>query len=115
MIRRQGNDVGTACRSGLYPLSDAPPSQAKASRDMFQSALSKAGRGKITAGIAADQTFNFAETAHQQYLAGNRGGCCNPRGTGVSCPMPQRASAQRINLSARSKIPREICFCPCKT
>lgn len=89
---RQGNDIGTAYRSGLYPTSGVQNAQAIASRDMFQSALTKAGRGKITTEIVADQTFYFAETAHQQYLAKNPDGYCNLRGTGVSCPIPQRAA-----------------------
>jgi peptide-methionine (S)-S-oxide reductase len=89
---RQGNDVGTAYRSGLYPLSDEQKAQAIASRDAFQSALAKAGRDKITTEIVPDQTFYFAETEHQQYLAKNPNGYCNLRGTGVSCPIPQRAA-----------------------
>jgi peptide-methionine (S)-S-oxide reductase len=90
---RQGNDVGTAYRSGIYPTSEAQLTEASASRDMFQSALTKAGRDKITTEIAANQTFYFAEAAHQQYLAKNPGGYCNLRGTGVSCPIPQHISA----------------------
>ena len=89
---RQGNDVGTAYRSGIYPTSDAQLAEANASRAMFQSALTKAGRDKITTEIAANQTFYFAEAAHQQYLAKNPGGYCNLRGTGVSCPIPQPAA-----------------------
>ena len=89
---RQGNDVGTAYRSGIYPVSDAQLAQAKASKDAFQSALTKAGREKITTEIVPDQTFYFAETEHQQYLAKNPNGYCNLRGTGVSCPIPQRAA-----------------------
>ena len=90
---RQGNDVGSAYRSGIYPTSEMQLAEAIASRDMFQTALSKAGRDKITTEIAANQTFYFAEAAHQQYLAKNPGGYCNLRGTGVSCPIPQRLSA----------------------
>ena len=90
---RQGNDVGSAYRSGIYPTSEMQLTEAIASRDMFQTALSKAGRDKITTEIAANQTFYFAEAAHQQYLAKNPGGYCNLRGTGVSCPIPQRLSA----------------------
>jgi peptide-methionine (S)-S-oxide reductase len=88
---RQGNDIGTCCRSGLYPTNDAQA--AMASRDLFQAALKKAGRGKITTEIAPDQVFYFAEAGHQQYLAKNPNGCCNLRGTGVPCPMPQKALA----------------------
>ena len=88
---RQGNDVGTAYRSGIYPTSDTQQAQAIASRDMFQSALTKSGRDKITTEIVPNQAFYFAETEHQQYLAKNPNGYCNLRGTGVSCPVPQRA------------------------
>ena len=49
-------------------------------------------RDKITTEIKTGQTFYFAEAAHQQYLAKNPGGYCNLRGTGVSCPIPQRAA-----------------------
>ena len=86
---RQGNDVGTAYRSGVYPASEEQLAQTIASRDAFQSALTKAGRDKITTEIVANQTFYFAEEMHQQYLAKNPGGYCNLRGTGVSCPIPQ--------------------------
>jgi peptide-methionine (S)-S-oxide reductase len=89
---RQGNDVGTAYRSGIYPVSDEQKAQAIASRDAFQFALTKAGRDKITTEIAENQTFYYAETEHQQYLAKNPDGYCNLRGTGVSCPIPQRAA-----------------------
>ena len=88
---RQGNDIGTAYRSGIYPVSDEQLAQAKASKDAFQAALTKAGRDRITTEIVPDQTFYFAETEHQQYLAKNPDGYCNLRGTGVSCPIPQRA------------------------
>ena len=89
---RQGNDVGTAYRSGIYPVSVEQFQQANASKDAFQSALTKAGRDKITTEIVPNQTFYFAETEHQQYLAKNPDGYCNLRGTGVSCPIPQRAA-----------------------
>jgi peptide-methionine (S)-S-oxide reductase len=90
---RQGNDVGTAYRSGLYPVSEQQKAQAVSSRDAYQAALTKAGRDKITTEIAPNQTFYFAEAAHQQYLAKNPGGYCNLRGTGVACPAPQRTAA----------------------
>ena len=77
---------------GIYPVSDGQLAQAKASKDAFQAALTKAGRDKITTEIVPDQTFYFAETEHQQYLAKNPNGYCNLRGTGVSCPIPQRAA-----------------------
>jgi peptide-methionine (S)-S-oxide reductase len=89
---RQGNDIGTCYRSGLYPTSEAQLAAASASREMFQAELKKAGRDKITTEIAADQVFYFAEAEHQQYLAKNPNGYCNLRGTGVSCPIPQKVA-----------------------
>ncbi|MGB8819046.1 MAG: peptide-methionine (S)-S-oxide reductase MsrA [Rhizobiaceae bacterium] len=88
---RQGNDVGTCYRSGLYPAAPGQLAAANASRDAYQAALRKAGRDTITTEIKADQTFYFAEEFHQQYLAKNPDGYCNMRGTGVSCPIPARA------------------------
>jgi peptide-methionine (S)-S-oxide reductase len=85
---RQGNDVGTCYRSGIYAQNDAQLTEALASRDMFQAALRAAGRDKITTEIIIDPVFYFAEEMHQQYLAKNPGGYCNLRGTGVSCPLP---------------------------
>jgi peptide-methionine (S)-S-oxide reductase len=88
---RQGNDIGTCYRSGLYPTTAKQLQEATASRDAYQTALRAAGRDKITTEIAPDQTFYFAEEFHQQYLAKNPGGYCGLRGTGVSCPIPARA------------------------
>ena len=87
---RQGNDIGTCYRSGLYPTTAKQMGQAIASRDAYQAALRGAGRDKITTEIVPDQTFYFAEEVHQQYLAKNPNGYCGLRGTGVSCPIPMR-------------------------
>jgi len=84
---RQGNDVGTQYRSGIYVFDDAQRSAAEASRDAFQEELNKAGYGAITTEILAAPAFYYAEDYHQQYLAKNPGGYCGLGGTGVSCPV----------------------------
>jgi peptide-methionine (S)-S-oxide reductase len=83
---RQGNDIGTQYRSGVYYYSDEQRGAAEASRDAFQRALSKAGHGTITTEILPAPEFYYAEDYHQQYLAKNPGGYCGLGGTGVSCP-----------------------------
>ena len=85
---RQGNDVGTQYRSGIYTTSDAQQAAAEASRDRYQDALTAAGRGgEITTEILPAPEFYYAEDYHQQYLAKNPGGYCGLGGTGVSCPI----------------------------
>ena len=84
---RQGNDVGTQYRSGIYTYSDAQRDAAEASRAMFQERLTAAGYGEITTEILPAPEFYFAEDYHQQYLAKNPGGYCGLGGTGVSCPI----------------------------
>jgi len=83
---RQGNDVGTQYRSGIYWHDEAQRRAAEASRDAYQRALSAAGRGTITTEILPAPPYYFAEDYHQQYLAKNPGGYCGPGGTGVACP-----------------------------
>ncbi len=84
---RQGNDIGTQYRSGIYATSPAQRHAAEASRDAYQAALVKAGRGKITTEILDAPEFYYAEEYHQQYLAKNPDGYCGLGGTGVSCPI----------------------------
>ncbi|MBK9081053.1 MAG: peptide-methionine (S)-S-oxide reductase MsrA [Rhizobiales bacterium] len=84
---RQGNDVGTQYRSGVYVFSPAQRAAAEASRDAYQAALTARGLGTITTEILDAPTFYFAEDDHQQYLARNPGGYCGLGGTGVSCPI----------------------------
>jgi peptide-methionine (S)-S-oxide reductase len=80
---RQGNDVGTQYRSGIYAFSDEQLAAAEQSRVEYQKALSEAGHGEITTEILAAPSFYFAEDYHQQYLAKNPGGYCGLGGTGV--------------------------------
>lgn len=84
---RQGNDVGTQYRSGIYVYSDEQRQAAEASLKMYQDALVKAGYGKITTEILEAPEFYYAEDYHQQYLAKNPGGYCGLGGTSVSCPI----------------------------
>ena len=90
---RQGNDMGTQYRSGIYTLSDAQAAAAVASRDAYQTALSARGLGRITTEITPAPTFFYAEAYHQQYLAKNPDGYCGIGGTGVSCPIGVGLSA----------------------
>jgi peptide-methionine (S)-S-oxide reductase len=84
---RQGNDVGTQYRSGIYYYDDGQRTAAERSRDLFQAELDKARYGRITTEIQAAPEFYYAEDYHQQYLAKNPGGYCGLGGTGVSCPV----------------------------
>jgi peptide-methionine (S)-S-oxide reductase len=84
---RQGNDVGTQYRSGIYTYSDAQRDAAVASRDSYQARLGEAGYGEITTEIGPAPDFYYAEDYHQQYLAKVPNGYCGVGGTGVSCPV----------------------------
>ena len=84
---RQGNDAGTQYRSAVYTYGEEQMKEALASRDRFQAALAKAGRGQITTEIGAVREFFYAEDYHQQYLGKNPNGYCGLGGTGVSCPV----------------------------
>lgn len=83
---RQGNDVGTQYRSGIYVFNNEQQQAAEVSRKRYQEILSGAGYGMITTEIRATPEFYYAETYHQQYLARNPGGYCGLGGTGISCP-----------------------------
>lgn len=83
---RQGNDIGTQYRSGIYVFSDAQRKQAEASRDIYQQALTAAKYGKITTEILDAPEFYYAEPYHQQYLAKNPNGYCGLGGTKVCYP-----------------------------
>ena len=84
---RQGNDVGTQYRSGIYVFSAEQRRAAEAARDAFQKRLREAGYGDITTEILEAPEFYYAEDYHQQYLAKNPHGYCGLGGTGVSCPI----------------------------
>ncbi len=84
---RQGNDVGTQYRSGIYCLDAGQKAAAEATRDMFQDKLKAAGYGDITTEIIDAPAFYYAEDYHQQYLGKNPNGYCGMGGTGVSCPI----------------------------
>jgi peptide-methionine (S)-S-oxide reductase len=84
---RQGNDVGTQYRSGIYYFTDEQRRAAEASKEMFQRELNAAGYGRITTEVLPARDFYYAEDYHQQYLAKNPGGYCGLGGTGVSCPV----------------------------
>jgi peptide-methionine (S)-S-oxide reductase len=84
---RQGNDVGTQYRSGIYVNNAQQENTAKASLANYQMQLSKAGYGLITTEIKSGDVFYFAEDDHQQYLHKNPNGYCGLGGTGVSCPI----------------------------
>jgi peptide-methionine (S)-S-oxide reductase len=84
---RQGNDIGTQYRSGIYTLSDGQDAAARQSLPEYQAELHKAGFGDITTEIKALDKFWYAEDYHQQYLAKNPDGYCGVGGTGVSCPV----------------------------
>jgi peptide-methionine (S)-S-oxide reductase len=82
---RQGNDVGTQYRSGIYVFSDDQRAAAERSRDAYAAALQAHGHGAITTEILDAPPFYYAEEYHQQYLAKNPGGYCGIGGTGVTC------------------------------
>ncbi len=84
---RQGNDVGTQYRSGIYYFNEAQKRAALASKEMYEQALRAKGLGAITTEIEPAPEFYFAEDYHQQYLAKNPRGYCGLGGTGVSCPI----------------------------
>jgi peptide-methionine (S)-S-oxide reductase len=81
---RQGADVGTQYRSAVFSKGAAQRAAAEASRTAYQSALTKAGRGRITTEIGDLSEFYYAEDYHQQYLAKNPGGYCGIGGCGVA-------------------------------
>jgi peptide-methionine (S)-S-oxide reductase len=84
---RQGNDVGTQYRSGIYYFGDGQKRSAERSMAAYERELQHAGYGPITTEILPAPEFYYAEDYHQQYLAKNPGGYCGLGGTGVACPV----------------------------
>jgi peptide-methionine (S)-S-oxide reductase len=84
---RQGNDVGTQYRSGIYVTNAAQRAAAEASKATYAKALAASRMGPITTEILDAPPFYFAEDYHQQYLAKNPFGYCGLGGTGVACPI----------------------------
>jgi peptide-methionine (S)-S-oxide reductase len=91
---RQGNDIGTQYRSGIYANSPDQRRAAEESKAAFEKALMAQGFGPITTEILDAPEFYFAEDYHQQYLAKNPMGYCGLGGTGVSCPIGSGVAAQ---------------------
>jgi peptide-methionine (S)-S-oxide reductase len=83
---RQGNDIGTQYRSGIYTYSDERRQSAERSLERYQAVLAAAGLGHITTEILPAGPFYFAERYHQQYLAKNPNGYCGLGGTGLALP-----------------------------
>jgi peptide-methionine (S)-S-oxide reductase len=84
---RQGNDIGTQYRSGIYVTSEEQRRAAEASKAAYQKVLSANRYGPITTEIVDAPEFYFAEDYHQQYLAKVPHGYCGLGGTGLSCPV----------------------------
>ncbi len=88
---RQGNDIGTQYRSGIYVYDQTQDAEALASRAAYQQALRAAGLGEVSTEIINAPEFFYAEAYHQQYLAKNPRGYCGLGGTGVACPINAQA------------------------
>jgi peptide-methionine (S)-S-oxide reductase len=82
---RQGNDIGTQYRSGIYTFTPAQQATAEQSLAQYQQALKQAGYPPVTTEILPAPEFYYAEDYHQQYLAKNPDGYCGLGGTGVKC------------------------------
>jgi peptide-methionine (S)-S-oxide reductase len=88
---RQGNDVGTQYRSGIYFASDTQKQTAEMARDAYDAALREAGREPVTTEVGPAGPFYCAEDYHQQYLHKVPNGYCGLKGTGVACTIPTAA------------------------
>jgi peptide methionine sulfoxide reductase msrA/msrB len=100
---RQGNDVGSNYRSAIYTSSEAQLAVAQRTRDVYQQALTQAGRGTITTEIAPLTNYHSAEEYHQDYLVKNPNGYCGLGGTGVKYPgSDSKASAPAPRLDGKA-------------
>jgi peptide-methionine (S)-S-oxide reductase len=84
---RQGNDIGTQYRSGLYYFNESQRDDAHAGKKIYQESLLAAGFPPLTTEILKAEAFYFAEPYHQQYLAKNPNGYCGLGGTGINCTL----------------------------
>ena len=109
---RQGNDVGTQYRSGIYVEGDAQRKEAEASRAAYQSGLDAAGYGAITTEIVPGVPFYYAEDYHQQYLAKNPAGYCGLGGTGVTFALPRVLPPEKHGATHTSAVCRSRSHCP---
>ena len=91
---RQGNDVGTQYRSGIYTYDAIQQSEAEAVKAGYEGELTARGRGAITTEIISAPEFFYAEDYHQGYLSKNPGGYCGIGGTGISCPALKEEPAE---------------------
>jgi len=89
-LNRQGNDIGTAYRSAIFPTNPVQKAAAEATRDAFQGELTRVGAGEISTAIQTAEEagpFWYAEDYHQQYLDKNPAGYCNHGPNGLTCPV----------------------------
>lgn len=99
---RQGNDVGTQYRSGIYTYDSVQRAEAEAVKAAYEAEMRRCDRGPITTEIIPAPEFFYAEDYHQGYLSKNPGGYCGLGGTGIPCPAleehcPQETSPQETN------------------
>jgi peptide-methionine (S)-S-oxide reductase len=84
---RQGNDVGSQYRSGIYYFDELQHQQASSALEQYQQLLAEKGFPAITTEVLEVGEFYYAENYHQQYLAKNPNGYCGIGGTGISCSL----------------------------
>jgi peptide-methionine (S)-S-oxide reductase len=87
-LNAQGGDIGTQYRSAIYTTSQDQMTEALASRDLYQRALSDSGIGEIVSEIldSSGVTYYLAEEYHQKYLEKNPNGYDCHSSTGIAFP-----------------------------